>query len=40
MIFVPGEYEGISHNPREYSTPAQCKNGIDLLLRTLVELAA
>jgi len=39
MIFVPGEYDGISHNPREYSTPAQCKNGVDILLRTLMELA-
>jgi N-carbamoyl-L-amino-acid hydrolase len=39
MIFVPGEYDGISHNPREYSTPAQCENGVNVLLRTLVELA-
>ena len=39
MVFVPGEYDGISHNPREYSTPAQCKNGVDILLRTLVDLA-
>jgi len=39
MIFVPGEYDGISHNPREYSTPEQCTNGINILLRTLVELA-
>jgi N-carbamoyl-L-amino-acid hydrolase len=39
MIFVPGEYDGISHNPREYSTPEQCGNGADILLRALVELA-
>ncbi len=39
MIFVPGEYDGISHNPREYSTPEQCTNGVNLLYRTLVELA-
>ena len=39
MIFVPGEYEGISHNPREYSTPEACKRGTDILLQTLVELA-
>jgi N-carbamoyl-L-amino-acid hydrolase len=40
MIFVPGEYDGISHNPREYSTPEQCARGIDVLVRALVELAA
>lgn len=39
MIFVPGENDGISHNPRELSTPAQCQAGIDVLLRTLVALA-
>ncbi|MHB1843293.1 MAG: M20 family metallo-hydrolase [Deltaproteobacteria bacterium] len=32
MVFVPGEHDGISHNPREYSTPEQCANGIDVLL--------
>ncbi len=31
MIFVPGEYDGISHNPREYSTPQACANGIQVL---------
>lgn len=39
MIFVPGEHEGISHNPREHSTPEACARGVDILLRTLVELA-
>jgi N-carbamoyl-L-amino-acid hydrolase len=39
MIFVPGEYDGISHNPREYSSPKACTDGINILLRTLVELA-
>jgi N-carbamoyl-L-amino-acid hydrolase len=39
MIFVPGEYNGISHNPREYSTPEACANGVTILLRSLVELA-
>lgn len=39
MIFVPGEYDGISHNPREYSTPEACTRGVNILLRTLVELA-
>ncbi len=32
MVFVPGEHDGISHNPREYSTPQQCANGVDVLL--------
>jgi N-carbamoyl-L-amino-acid hydrolase len=39
MIFVPGEYEGISHNPREYSTPEQCQRGVQILLETMLELA-
>jgi len=40
MIFVPGEHDGISHNPREYSTPEQCERGVNALLATLIELAA
>jgi N-carbamoyl-L-amino-acid hydrolase len=39
MVFVPGEYDGISHNPREYSTAAQCGNGIDVLLDVLLSFA-
>ncbi|MEW5851992.1 MAG: Zn-dependent hydrolase [Myxococcota bacterium] len=39
MIFVPGEYDGISHNPREYSTPEACTRGVNILLGTLLELA-
>jgi len=39
MIFVPGEHDGISHNPRELSTPESCANGVDVLLRTLISLA-
>ena len=39
MIFIPGEYEGISHNPREYSTPAQCEDGVNVLLDAALELA-
>jgi len=39
MIFVPGEYDGISHNLREYSTPEQCRNGVNILLKALLELA-
>ncbi len=32
MVFVPGEYEGISHNPREFSTREQCANGVNVML--------
>jgi N-carbamoyl-L-amino-acid hydrolase len=39
MVFVPGEYDGISHNPREYSTPEACAHGVDVLATTLVRLA-
>ena len=39
MVFVPGLYEGISHNPRELSTPEACGRGVEVLYRTLVELA-
>lgn len=39
MIFVPGEHEGISHNPREYSTPEACRRGIDVLATVTARLA-
>jgi N-carbamoyl-L-amino-acid hydrolase len=39
MVFVPGEYDGISHNPREHSTPEQCGNGIDVLCDVLLSFA-
>jgi beta-ureidopropionase / N-carbamoyl-L-amino-acid hydrolase len=39
MVFVPGEYDGISHNPREYSTPDQCGDGVDVLLDVLLSFA-
>ncbi|MFB6935853.1 M20 family metallo-hydrolase [Streptomyces chartreusis] len=39
MIFVRGEYDGISHNPREYSTPEACARGVDVLATTLLRLA-
>jgi N-carbamoyl-L-amino-acid hydrolase len=39
MVFIPGLYDGISHNPREYSTPKACADGINVLLQTAVELA-
>ncbi len=39
MIFVPGEHDGISHNPRELSTEAQCTRGANVLLDVLTHLA-
>lgn len=39
MIFVPGEYEGISHNPREWSSKLACEQGVTVLMRTVVDLA-
>jgi N-carbamoyl-L-amino-acid hydrolase len=39
MIFVPGEHDGISHNPRELSTAAQCRDGVNVLLDVLIALA-
>ncbi|MBP2327191.1 N-carbamoyl-L-amino-acid hydrolase [Kibdelosporangium banguiense] len=39
MIFVRGEYDGISHNPREYSTPEACAAGINVLATTILRLA-
>ncbi|WP_328387276.1 hydantoinase/carbamoylase family amidase [Nocardia sp. NBC_00416] len=39
MIFVPGLYDGISHNPREYSTPEACADGVNVLLHAVTELA-
>lgn len=39
MVFVPGEFDGISHNPRELSTREQCANGVDVLLRVAHQLA-
>ena len=39
MVFVPGLYEGISHNPREYSTPQACADGINVMLQAVLDLA-
>lgn len=39
MVFVPGLYEGISHNPREYSTPEACADGINVVLQAVLDLA-
>ena len=39
MIFVPGEHDGISHNPRELSTREHCGNGVNVLLDVLTSFA-
>lgn len=39
MVFVPGEYDGISHNPREFSTMKQCADGVNVLLGAALTLA-
>ena len=39
MIFIPGEHDGISHNPRELSTEEQCANGVNVLLSVACALA-
>lgn len=39
MVFVPGEYDGISHNPRELSTAKQCADGANVLLDVVTALA-
>ena len=38
MIFVPCR-DGVSHNPAEYSTPAQLAAGTRVLTETLLRLA-
>jgi len=39
MIFVPSR-GGISHSPKEYTSPQDMANGADVLLRTLLKLDA
>jgi N-carbamoyl-L-amino-acid hydrolase len=39
MVFVPGEHEGISHNPRELSTRDQCGDGVDVLADVVLSFA-
>ncbi len=39
MVFVPGEFDGISHNPRELSTERQCADGVNVLLDVACALA-
>jgi beta-ureidopropionase / N-carbamoyl-L-amino-acid hydrolase len=40
MVFVPGELDGISHNPQELSTERQCANGVNVMLDVVCALAA
>ncbi len=40
MIFIPGENQGISHNPREHSSQSRCAAGINVLCRTMCVLAS
>lgn len=40
MVFVRGQYQGISHNPRECSTPEDCRAGIEVLASAVLELSA
>jgi N-carbamoyl-L-amino-acid hydrolase len=37
MIFVPS-LDGISHSPEEYSSPEDCANGTNVLLRSLIAI--
>jgi N-carbamoyl-L-amino-acid hydrolase len=37
MIFVPS-VAGISHSPREYTSPADMANGVNVLLRTVLAI--
>ncbi|MDX1405281.1 MAG: M20 family metallo-hydrolase [Woeseiaceae bacterium] len=37
MIFVPSR-DGISHSPKEYTSPADMANGASVLLRTVLEI--
>ena len=38
MIFIPCK-DGMSHRPEEYSSPEAIRAGIDVLARTLYQLA-
>jgi len=39
MIFIPSR-DGISHSPREFSTPEDITNGTNVLLHTLLKVDA
>lgn len=38
MVFVPGQHDGISHNPREFSTREQCAAGVNVILDVATRL--
>ncbi|WP_172173022.1 M20 family metallo-hydrolase [Brevibacterium sp. CT2-23B] len=40
MVFVRGQHHGISHNPREYSTPEDCRAGVEVLASAVKELSS
>jgi N-carbamoyl-L-amino-acid hydrolase len=40
MVFVRGQYDGISHSPREYSTPDDCAKGVTVLANSIIQLAS
>ncbi len=40
MVFVRGQHDGISHNPREFSTPEDCAAGVTVLVNAVVRLAS
>lgn len=39
MVFIRGQYDGISHNPQEFSTIEDCTAGITVLARAIIELS-
>ena len=39
MVFVPS-VDGLSHNPAEYTAPADLEAGANVLLRVMLDLAA
>ena len=39
MVFVAGEHGGISHTPREWSSPDACAHGVDVLATAVLRLA-
>jgi beta-ureidopropionase / N-carbamoyl-L-amino-acid hydrolase len=39
MVFVAGENHGLSHTPREHSSPGACADGTDVLANAVVRLA-
>jgi N-carbamoyl-L-amino-acid hydrolase len=39
LFFIPSE-TGVSHSEKEYSTPAQCSDGADVLLNAVLKLAS